>query len=68
MISKFVFVLFIGKFVSYIYNLIQSKIALKHDVEHTFERKVICKKTASALLCETVTYGLIAIIALIFKI
>lgn len=68
MVAKIAFVLFIGKLVSYVYNLIQSKVSIKHDVEHTWERKVICKKTANALICETFTYGIIFIGALIIKV
>ena len=66
-VCKISFVLFIGKLVSYLYNLVQSRISIKHDPEYTYERKIICKKTARALLCETVTYGVIFIVAAFIK-
>ena len=67
MISSFAFVLFLGKLVSWIYNVYISKKKFDHSVDNTFERKNICKKTANAIFYEMITYGLIAIIALIFK-
>lgn len=65
MISSFAFVLYLGKLVSWIYNLYISKKKVDHSVDNTFERKNVCRKTANAIFYEMVTYGLIAIIAFI---
>ena len=66
MIRDFAFVLFCGKAASFTYNLIQSKRRVKHDPEHTYERKNICKKTCSAMAFETAVYFIIFIGAAIF--
>lgn len=66
MIKDISFVLFMGKSASLIYNFVQSKSKVKHDTEHTFERKNICKKTFNALVLETSVYGLIFVLSLIF--
>lgn len=61
MIRDFAFVLFCGKAASFTYNFIQSKRRIKHDPEHTYERKNICKKTCFAMAFETAVYFIIFI-------
>lgn len=65
MISSIAFVLYLGKLVSWGYNLYMSKKKPDHSANNTYERKNICRKTASANFWEMTTYGLIAIIAFI---
>ena len=61
MIRDFAFVFLCGKAASFTYNFIQSKRRIKHDPEHTYERKNICKKTCFAMAFETAVYFIIFI-------
>lgn len=64
MISSIAFVLYLGKLSSWIYNLIMSKSKDK-QVDNSYERRNVCRKTANANFIEMITYGLITIIAFI---
>lgn len=65
MISSIAFVLYLGKLVSWLYNLYVSKKKVDHSIDNTYERKNICRKTANATFYEMITYALVAIIAYI---
>lgn len=67
MMYRIAFILYLGKLSSWIYNLIMSKSKDK-QVDNSYERRNVCRKTANANLIEMITYGLITIVTFIIGI